>query len=170
MPKITGWSLIRLYTILVYVFMFAPIVVVVVLSFNPEQFGSFPMRGFSFRWFVKLAHNQTILVPEEDDVGVILHLLAKGIHGRGGFLAPLLVDGGTPARHVVGLQGLRNGFLEICNQGIEAGPEELSASGGTLQRLWMTRLLEVEPVTPARRSGLVLGPHGELAADEGSAP
>ena len=60
--KISGWSLIRSYTILVYVFMFAPIVVVLVLSFNPEQFGCFPMKGFSLRWFVKLAQNQTILI------------------------------------------------------------------------------------------------------------
>ncbi len=59
--KISGWSLIRFYTILVYIFMFAPIAVVVILSFNPEQFGCFPMKGFSFRWFVKLAHNGPIL-------------------------------------------------------------------------------------------------------------
>ncbi|MEA3361349.1 MAG: ABC transporter permease [Thermodesulfobacteriota bacterium] len=62
MIKVSGWSLIRLYTILVYVFMFAPIVVVVVLSFNPEQFGSFPMKGVSLRWFVKLAQNEPILM------------------------------------------------------------------------------------------------------------
>ena len=49
-----GWTLIRIYTILVYVFMFAPIVVVIVLSFNPKQFGIFPMEGFSFRWFIRL--------------------------------------------------------------------------------------------------------------------
>ncbi len=61
MPRISGWSLIRLYTILVYVWMFTPIVAVVILSFNPQQFGSFPMEGFSFRWYVKLAHNETIL-------------------------------------------------------------------------------------------------------------
>jgi len=61
MFKRPGWTLIKLYTILVYVFMFAPIVVVVVLSFNPQQFGSFPMEGFSLRWFVKLAQNETIL-------------------------------------------------------------------------------------------------------------
>ena len=61
MKWVSGWSLIRLYTILVYVFMFAPIVAVIILSFNPEQFGSFPMRGFSFRWYVKLAQNATIL-------------------------------------------------------------------------------------------------------------
>ena len=59
--KISGWSLIRAYTILVYVFMFAPIVAVVILSFNPQQFGSFPMEGFSFKWYVKLAENETIL-------------------------------------------------------------------------------------------------------------
>ncbi len=61
MPRISGWSLIRLYTILIYVWMFAPIVAVIILSFNPQQFGSFPMEGFSFRWYVKLAHNATIL-------------------------------------------------------------------------------------------------------------
>jgi len=61
MRFVSGWSLIRLYTILVYVFLFAPIVAVIILSFNPEQFGSFPMKGFSFRWYVKLAQNTTIL-------------------------------------------------------------------------------------------------------------
>ncbi len=61
MFKISGWSLIRLYTILVYIFMFAPIVAVVILSFNPQQFGSFPMEGFSFKWYVKLAQNEAIL-------------------------------------------------------------------------------------------------------------
>jgi spermidine/putrescine transport system permease protein len=62
MMKVSGWSLIRLYTIFVYVFMFTPIAVVIILSFNPEQFGCFPMKGFSFRWFVKLAHNGPILL------------------------------------------------------------------------------------------------------------
>ena len=56
-----GWTLIRLYTILIYIFMFAPIVVVIVLSFNPKQFGIFPMEGFSFRWFIKLAQNESII-------------------------------------------------------------------------------------------------------------
>jgi spermidine/putrescine transport system permease protein len=42
--------------------MFAPIAVVIVLSFNPEQFGCFPMEGFSFRWFIRLAQNRTILL------------------------------------------------------------------------------------------------------------
>ncbi len=58
---ISGWSLIRLFTLLVYIWMFTPIIAVVILSFNPQQFGSFPMEGFSFKWFVKLSHNSTIL-------------------------------------------------------------------------------------------------------------
>ena len=62
MVRISGWSLIKLYTILVYVFMFAPIVVVIILAFNPQQFGSFPMDGFSLRWFVRLAQNEVILM------------------------------------------------------------------------------------------------------------
>ena len=61
MVKVTGWSLIRLYTILIYIFMFAPIVVVMILSFNPQQFGCFPMTGFSLKWFNELAHDDAIL-------------------------------------------------------------------------------------------------------------
>jgi spermidine/putrescine transport system permease protein len=56
-----GWFLIRLYTILVYIFMFAPIIVVIVLSFNPKQFGIFPMEGLSLRWYLRLAQNQAII-------------------------------------------------------------------------------------------------------------
>ncbi|MFZ0450771.1 MAG: ABC transporter permease [Desulfatiglandaceae bacterium] len=61
MMKVSGWSLIRLYTILIYVFMFTPIVVVMVLSFNPQQFGCFPMTGVSLKWFSELAHDDAIL-------------------------------------------------------------------------------------------------------------
>jgi spermidine/putrescine transport system permease protein len=56
-----GWRSLKAFTLLVYVFMFAPIVVVVLLSFNAADYGSFPLRGFSFRWFVKLAENRTIV-------------------------------------------------------------------------------------------------------------
>jgi spermidine/putrescine transport system permease protein len=85
--RISGWSLIRLYTILVYVFMFIPIVVVVVLSFNPEQFGCFPMKGFSLRWFVKLAQNQTILVAFKNSL--ILGSLTAIVSTTFGILAAM---------------------------------------------------------------------------------
>ncbi|MCG8637406.1 MAG: ABC transporter permease [Desulfobacterales bacterium] len=58
---ISGWTLIKLYTLFIYIWMFTPIVAVVILAFNPQQFGSFPMEGVSFKWFVKLSHNSTIL-------------------------------------------------------------------------------------------------------------
>lgn len=56
-----GWFLIRGWALLVYIFMFLPVAVVVLLSFNASQFGSFPMTGFSFHWFVELANNDAIL-------------------------------------------------------------------------------------------------------------
>jgi len=58
---VTGWSLIRAFTVLVYLFMFLPVAVVVLLAFNASQFGSFPMEGFSFRWFVALWNNEAIV-------------------------------------------------------------------------------------------------------------
>jgi spermidine/putrescine transport system permease protein len=56
-----GWAFIRLYTILFYLFMFLPIAVVVLLSFNSSAFGTFPMAGVSFRWFVELWNNDAIV-------------------------------------------------------------------------------------------------------------
>ncbi|MDR6265020.1 ABC transporter permease [Roseobacter sp. N2S] len=55
------WNLLKAYTVLVYVFMFAPILVVLVLAFNSSQFGGFPIEGFSFRWFAKLYENEAII-------------------------------------------------------------------------------------------------------------
>jgi len=56
-----GWWLIKLYTFLVYVFMFAPIAVVLILSVNASQFGGFPMTGFSFQWYGKLMQDENIV-------------------------------------------------------------------------------------------------------------
>ena len=56
-----GWAAVSTWAVLVYVFMFLPVAVVVLLSFNASQFGAFPMTGFSFRWFVELAENEAIL-------------------------------------------------------------------------------------------------------------
>ncbi len=85
--RVSGWFLIRLYTILIYVFMFAPIAVVIVLSFNPEQFGSFPMKGFSLRWFVKLANNGPILMAFKNSL--ILGTLTAAASTTIGILAAL---------------------------------------------------------------------------------
>ncbi len=54
-------SLLKTYTLLVYLFMFAPIAVVLVLAFNSSQFGGFPIEGFSLRWFHELSENEAII-------------------------------------------------------------------------------------------------------------
>ncbi|MGR3803134.1 ABC transporter permease [Marinibacterium profundimaris] len=82
-----GWALIRGWAILVYIFMFLPVAVVVLLSFNASQFGSFPMTGFSFRWFVELANNDAILRAFR--TSLILGLLTALISTTLGVLASL---------------------------------------------------------------------------------
>ncbi len=56
-----GWQAIRIYAVCVYLFMFLPVAVVVLLSFNASQFGAFPMTGFSFRWFATLWQNEAVM-------------------------------------------------------------------------------------------------------------
>ena len=55
------WTLLKIYSFAVYIFMFAPIAVVLLLAFNNSQFGGFPIEGFSLRWFVKLYENEAII-------------------------------------------------------------------------------------------------------------
>ena len=59
--KTRVWTLLKVYTLLVYGFMFAPIAVVLILAFNSSQFGGFPIEGFSLRWFRELAENEAII-------------------------------------------------------------------------------------------------------------
>lgn len=56
-----GWTLVRLYAILFYGFMFLPIGVVVLLAFNSAEFGMFPMSGLTLHWFVELWNNDAIV-------------------------------------------------------------------------------------------------------------
>ena len=82
-----GWTLVRIWTVLVYTFMFLPVAVVVLLSFNASQFGSFPMTGLSFRWFVELAQNEAILRAFR--TSIVLGLLTAVISTTLGVLASL---------------------------------------------------------------------------------
>jgi spermidine/putrescine transport system permease protein len=84
---ITGWSLIRLATIGVYLFLFAPVAVVVLLSFNASQFGSFPMEGLSLRWFVELYENDAIVRAFR--TSMVLGLLTALVSTTIGILASL---------------------------------------------------------------------------------
>jgi len=84
---VSGWSLIRLATIGVYLFLFAPVVVVVLLSFNASQFGSFPMEGLSIRWFVELWENDSIVRAFQ--VSLLLGVLTAILSTTLGILASL---------------------------------------------------------------------------------
>jgi spermidine/putrescine transport system permease protein len=48
-------------TALVYLFMLAPVLVVVALAFNPAEYGGFPMTGLSLRWFSALTDDAKII-------------------------------------------------------------------------------------------------------------
>jgi spermidine/putrescine transport system permease protein len=56
-----AWRLTGFVTLCVYIFMFAPIVATVILSFNASMFGGFPMTGFSLQWYYKLMGNEAVL-------------------------------------------------------------------------------------------------------------
>jgi spermidine/putrescine transport system permease protein len=84
---LSGWSLIRLGTVLVYLFMFAPVAVVILLAFNASQFGAFPMEGLSFRWFVELANNDAIVRAFK--TSILLGILTSIISTTLGVMASL---------------------------------------------------------------------------------
>ncbi|MCZ4282575.1 ABC transporter permease [Kiloniella laminariae] len=95
-----GWSIIRAWTAAVYLFMFLPVVVVVLLSFNDNQFGSFPITGFSFRWFIELWQNDAILRAFK--TSIVLGTLTALISTFLGVLASLaLVRYKIPGRDLI---------------------------------------------------------------------
>lgn len=46
---------------LLVIFLYAPIVVLIVFSFNDRQFVSFPWQGFTLRWYHEFLHNSALL-------------------------------------------------------------------------------------------------------------
>ena len=95
-----SWIGIRTVTVLVYLFMFAPVAVVMLLSFNSSQFGSFPMEGFSFRWFVELWHNDAIMRAFR--VSLLLAALTSVISTTLGVMSSLaMVRFDFPGKHMV---------------------------------------------------------------------
>lgn len=66
------WLLTRIVTLCVYIFMFAPIVATIVLSFNASMFGGFPMTGFSLQWYEKLLSNEPVLIAFRTSLWIAL--------------------------------------------------------------------------------------------------
>ncbi|SEL43280.1 spermidine/putrescine transport system permease protein [Roseovarius azorensis] len=95
-----GWQAIRIWTVLVYGFMFLPVAVVVLLSFNANQFGSFPMTGVSLRWFEELWNNDAVMRAFR--TSVVLGLMTAAISTTLGILASLaLVRYSIPGRNAI---------------------------------------------------------------------
>lgn len=45
------------WAVLIYVFLFSPIVLLVLLSFNKNRYGTFPITGWTLSWFTGIASN-----------------------------------------------------------------------------------------------------------------
>ena len=56
LKKVLGW----VYTCIIFTFLYAPIAVLMLMSFNQSQYNSLPFQ-FSTRWYKELAQNQTLI-------------------------------------------------------------------------------------------------------------
>ena len=71
-----AWRLTGFVTLCVYIFLFAPIIATVVLSFNASMFGGFPMTGFSLQWYGKLLGNEQVLAAFRTSMWIALVVAA----------------------------------------------------------------------------------------------
>ncbi|QTG17238.1 ABC transporter permease (plasmid) [Agrobacterium tumefaciens] len=81
-----GW-LLKLFTALVYLFLFGPVVAVILLSFNTADFASFPMQGVGLRWFAELFQNDSVMRALK--TSLLLGVLTAVICGIVGILAAI---------------------------------------------------------------------------------
>ena len=54
-------TFLALFTLLVYLFIFAPLVIVVMTSFNAGEYVAFPPEGFSLRWYLSVFRNESFM-------------------------------------------------------------------------------------------------------------
>lgn len=57
---VSGWFLPGV-TIFVYGFLYLPIVIVVIMSFHPEVYLTFPLPSYSLRWYEELLHDELMI-------------------------------------------------------------------------------------------------------------
>jgi spermidine/putrescine transport system permease protein len=91
----------RAFFVLVVVFLYAPIVVLLVFSFNDSQVPTFPLSGFTLHWYHQFLENSDLrgaletsaIVAAVSSVGaVLLGILASLALARGRFRARALVS------------------------------------------------------------------------------
>ena len=95
-----------MYAVAYLVFLYLPVAVLPVFSFNDSQYVTFPLKGFTFKWYYALADNQGLLngfwnsVKVAVSVSVLSTILgvfaAKAVtryrmRGRGGLIGFIMV-------------------------------------------------------------------------------
>lgn len=55
--KKSKFDFLDFYNIMLFIFLFLPIIIIVLFSFNASRAGSFPMAGFSIRWYKEVLNN-----------------------------------------------------------------------------------------------------------------
>lgn len=76
-------KLLTLFVILVYIFVFAPLLIIIVTSFGAESIVAFPPKGFSLKWFLNIFKSQsfmkTLAVSLQVSTGATLTALLIGV-------------------------------------------------------------------------------------------
>ena len=100
-----GARLLRVFFVLVVVFLYAPIVILLIFSFNNSDIPAFPLSGFTFRWYREFAANgdlrgaletSAIIAALSSLIAVALGVLAsialtrRRFHGKAAVSALLL--------------------------------------------------------------------------------
>ena len=59
-PRLRDVPLLKIYAALALLFLFLPVMMLVVLSFNSAVTGIFPLKGFTLKWYDQALHNRII--------------------------------------------------------------------------------------------------------------
>jgi spermidine/putrescine transport system permease protein len=69
-PFTIGSNLVRLITILVYLFLYFPIVVIVIMSFYPGEYMTFPLPSASLRWYGQFFQDKLLIKSVLNSLGL----------------------------------------------------------------------------------------------------
>jgi spermidine/putrescine transport system permease protein len=65
---LAGWAS------LIYIFLFSPIVLLILLSFNKNRYGTFPITGWTFHWFSSIANSPDLQSAIKTSIRVALEV------------------------------------------------------------------------------------------------
>lgn len=59
--KMKKGKILTIFVVLVYIFLFAPLVIIALTSIGTENFIAFPPKGFSLKWFVNVFNSESFM-------------------------------------------------------------------------------------------------------------